>query len=211
MMVIALIAIAPNARAEIASKAYVDDTAKELIFGTTNPSSNDATFYEHGIDNNIVGGIRVIADTMAEMGSGVKASGNRANGMLVTDDDGDIQIATGGYITNNNISSSASIDLGKLHMPTPPASCATKGCMLMFYHDSHDNPAYVWEPVTRDTNETIAGDGRVTASSSSANDARLYDVNTTVNYDGPNSDIAEEKADCEASGGTWSSGKGCRH
>ncbi len=159
-MVIALIAIAPNARAEIASKAYVDVRDKYIISGTTDISGRDFDDALNTLENN--GGL-----------VGIAASANQfeyekeyiptiqqgtENALVVTDDEGNVQLATGGYITNDKVSSSANIELGKLQFPTPPASCSTKGCMLMFY-----NNQYVWESVTRDTNETIATTGAVSA------------------------------------------------
>ncbi len=48
------------------------------------------------------------------------------------------------------------IGLNLLRLPSPPSSCSTNGCMLMFY-----NNQYVWEPVGRDTNETISTSGAV--------------------------------------------------
>ena len=160
---LALIAVVPNARAEIASKAYVDERDNVLLFGTATPDSETLAEYEE--NGGIVGAIdgKVNSDDVESIIGNyfddvVHVEQEAENAIIVTDANGNMSTATGGYITNAKISSSADIELGKLHFPTPPSTCSTTGCMLMFY-----NNQYVWEPVTRDTNETIATTGAVSA------------------------------------------------
>jgi len=81
-----------------------------------------------------------------------------ANAIAVTDNNGDVRFATGGVITDDKISSSANIELGKLHFPTPGSDCETKGCTLMYYDGK-----YVWEVIRRGTNESVSTTGYVSA------------------------------------------------
>ena len=134
---ITLFAIVPNVRAEIASKAYVDDTENNLIYGTTTPTQqqvSDITRY-----NGVAGKVNHVAE------NSLSVNGQLGNMILVTNDDGEIRGIN-------------AIKLGFLKFPTPPSECSTRGCMLMFYDDQ-----YVWEPVTRDNNETISTTGAVGA------------------------------------------------
>ena len=163
MMALVLIAIAPNARAEIASKAYVDDQNNTIIFGTTEPDEADVErLADHG---GVFEYIRSTAETATEAYEKADSVPNRAVGLNQTGKSGlfiaknaGVRGASGGVIDDSLVSSSAAIQLGKLGFPTPGAECATRGCMLMFY-----NGQYVWEVVTRDTNETIATTGAVSA------------------------------------------------
>ena len=169
MIGLALIAIAPNARAEIASKAYVDEKENVLLYNTANPSSTTVESFNDRVSD--YGSLAGMLETMSQYAddgfmdelqnraySGVNTYQEDSNAIIVTNSDGRVAKATGGYITNDKISSSAAIEMGKIAFPTPPASCSTKGCMLMFY-----NNQYVWEPVTRDTDESIATTGAVNA------------------------------------------------
>ena len=146
MTAMALITIVSNARAEIASKAYVDDQDNTLIFGTTSPAAPDiATLEENG------GVTGILTNTVAMTQS-------EANAFLMTGREANVVTGTGGVIKNEHINRYANIQLGKLEMPTPGNDCTTKGCVLMFY-----NNKYVWEVIGRDTNESISTTGYVDA------------------------------------------------
>lgn len=155
-----LIAIAPTTRAEIASKAYVDERNNTLIFGTTEPDSGMVQSVEQ--NGGIVGGVTYLEQKAQEMEVALENKVDTQQGLasatLVTGADGKVSLATGGYIRNNDISHFANIELGKLAMPLPGNDCETNGCMLMYY-----NGKYVWELITRDTNEGIETSGSVNA------------------------------------------------
>jgi hypothetical protein len=196
MMAMALITIAPNARAEIASKAYVDEQGGLLLHGQPGQlTANDLRdLSENGgisgmLDNYVLSEqldhYPLREETMA-------LSDQSADAIVVTDSEGQVKLATGAPINNAKISSDAGIELGKLAFPTPPTICETKGCMLMYYDGK-----YVWETVTRDTGETIATTGYVSATP----------VATTTTMRDVNEAIDPQEA-CEASGGHWNSTKG---
>lgn len=98
----------------------------------------------------------VFAPVADKLDKAVGTKQDDRNAILVTDNSGVVKTATGGYITNDKISSSAAIEMGKIALPTPPQNCDTYGCVLMRY-----NGKYVWELVSRDTNETISDAGGV--------------------------------------------------
>ncbi len=168
MIGLALIAIAPNARAEIASKAYVDDRDKILLFGTTDPQILDEEGYSSMAENgDVVGAIQswvydqgyYDGDSLSwELDDAINKNQGVNDAILVTDNTGNVKLATGGYINNAKVASNAAIEMGKIAFPTPPAICETSGCMLMYY-----GGRYVWETVTRDNNETISTTGSVSA------------------------------------------------
>ena len=166
-MALALITIMPNARAEIASKAYVDDQDTYFLFGG---EPLDPKYEGHLIESGGIYGVisdtrQVVGEISTAMTHAVgKEQLSKSNALMVTDSGGNISTATGGYITDGNINPSAAIQLGKLAMPTPPQICETKGCMLMYY-----NGKYVWEVVERDTSETISTAGYVTATATGSN------------------------------------------
>ena len=167
-MALALITIMPNARAEIASKAYVDDQDTYFLFGgePLDPKYEGDLIEIGGIYgaiSNTSQEVRQISTAMTHA-VGKEQLSSKSNALMVTDSGGNISTATGGYITDGNINPSAAIQLGKLAMPTPPQICETKGCMLMYY-----NGKYVWEVVERDTSETISTAGYVTATATGSN------------------------------------------
>ena len=135
---ITLFAIVPNVRAEIASKAYVDDTENNLIYGTTTPSNVSKDLLSNG------GGV------VNMLQKSVALKKQWPDGVLTTSDNGDVMIAK-------------QLNLSKLLLPTPVADCETNGCLLM-YRDGR----YVWEVIGRDTNETISMTGAVADDSSEA-------------------------------------------
>ena len=199
MIGLALIAIAPNARAEIASKAYVDEQDNNIIFGREdivgfgyenmdelvesggvmgrvqsteqsveelNSSVEELNSSVEELNSSISSRVEDISSEIESVRSStdsfvgdieninsdleqrVKTKQNLNNAFLVTTGNGDVKLTQ-------------KVNLSHLAFPTPPASCSTKGCMLMFYNNN-----YVWEPVTRDTNETIATTGAVSAATS---------------------------------------------
>ena len=207
MVVLALVAVIPSANANIASKEYVDDMDSEWIFGGApmKPSAQQQFISNGGVIGYVDSGLSGKMDAMTvdatptENSTNLVTSGgvydavesakNTAVGMkqtsnsfLVTDSNGNVSTANGGFITNDKISSSAAIEMGKIALPTPPQNCDTYGCILMRY-----NGKYVWELVSRDTNETISDAGGVNASPTS--------TTTYTNIANP--------ASCQMSGGVW--------
>ena len=200
------------ARADIASKAYVDDRDKIIIYGTANPTQDQESEWEDwsggdGVlgamrdiddvaytnlmnaiygadspteqqlndwgslsdDNGVLGAIQGLDDEKADIGDLENAVGvaqSVHSGLLVTDSSGNVQVASEGFIQNQHISDSADIELGKLQFPEPAQACETKGCMLMYYDGK-----YVWEVVTRDTNESISTTGYVDATADNSYNA----------------------------------------
>ena len=174
MMALSLFAIASNARAEIASKQYVDEKGNLLIFGEADPKPSEISNLEE--QGGVSGLLSTMNNDVIELNrNSISTNQNTTNGIVVTDDDGEIKIATGGYVTNSVISSNANIDLNKLHLPTPPSACNTRGCMLMFY-----NNQYVWEPVTRDNNETISTTGSVRTNNMDTNNSATLNSITHI-------------------------------
>ena len=167
-----LIAIAPTTRAEIASKAYVDERNNTLIFGTTEPDSELVQALD--MDGGVVGEIDLIVSKVKRK---VDTQQGLADATLVTGGAGTVSLATGGYIHNNDINNYANIELGKLAMPLPGNDCETNGCMLMYY-----NGKYVWELITRDTNEGIETSGSVNATAT-GNPAIITPVNEPCSSD----------------------------
>ena len=207
MAILGMTVFVSDVRAEIASKAYVDETKEQIMMGDNDwVAAAEAQGYDVDGTRQTVEAVGVVGtlmevgavfqevqnsvsdlqDTVGDENSGLVAdvsdlqddvsdlqdgvvnglSGavnldqgdNRANGALLTNSNGSVVVENGAYVTNAKITSDANIELGKLHFPTPPATCSTRGCMLMFY-----NGQYIWEPVTRDTQETVATTGAVTA------------------------------------------------
>lgn len=170
------------AHAEIASKAYVDDSDKIMIYGTNNPNADDVSDITNAggvkgyVDSlgddlfnendgaitelqNTIGDIQNdVSDLQTGVGDAITVNQSLQGGFLATDQSGVVNVVTGSFISNDYIAPDAEIALGKLKLPTPPQACSTRGCMLMFY-----NNQYIWEPVTRDNNETIANAGGVDA------------------------------------------------
>ena len=166
---LALIVLAPAANAEIASKAYVDDQDKLLLFGTTTPNPKyEEEFWDSGAVYGVMGGIseRVggVENALTHAVYVEQGGNNKRNALMVTNGSGIVSLATGGYLTDGNINPSANIQLGKMLLPTPGAACETRGCMLMYY-----NGQYVWEAISRETNETVSTTGAVSATVSGSN------------------------------------------
>ena len=146
---ITTIGIAQNVRAEIASRAYVDNQDNTVIFGTASPSASDTAKTANGgvigyVDSKTadVSELRTDVDNISS--NALAASGQLMRAIAVTDDVGNI-----GFANQLNLSS--------IHLPTPGNTCGTSGCMLMYY----GNDMYVWEQVARENNETISTDGAV--------------------------------------------------
>ncbi len=187
MIGLVLVVVAPNARAEIASRAYVDEglsgkmNTMTIDSEPTVESANlvssggvaaaiaaavtSATYDDTELKNRLddVGGefsshrsMEDLLNTLARQTTPISGYGTSA--IMTTDQYGTIQSKTGSFLTNDNIAGNAKIDIGKLNMPTPPSTCNTQVCMLIFY-----NNQYVWEPITRDNNETVATTGAVNA------------------------------------------------
>ena len=166
-----LITIAPNARAEIASKQYVDDQTAIMVWGEfadahlEDGDSPTERLYDYGGIDGMLDTLETtedVADRALEAAEqSVSVTGQTYDGFLISDG-GDVKIATGGYITNAKVASNAAIEMGKIALPTPPAVCETSGCMLMYYDGK-----YVWESVTRNTNESISTTGYVNATATS--------------------------------------------
>ena len=164
---VALITLVPGARANIASKAYVDDRDKILIYGTATPSESQLEhFDDYGgsvqrLFDHAVSEANTSYNEAINIGESAVSEGSQEQDGFVTAKSGRIKIASGGIVNDASVSSTAGIQLGKLAFPTPPATCSTRGCMLMFY-----NNQYIWEPVTREINETVATTGAISATPS---------------------------------------------
>ena len=96
--------------------------------------------------DNFVGQNRTMEEAVYNVANNaVRKTGQMSNRILVTGN-------------NGSVATAEKLQLAALNFPTPPADCTTKGCMLMFY-----NGQYVWEPVTRDSGETISTTGSISA------------------------------------------------
>lgn len=173
------------ARAEIASKAYVDyelSGKMDTVAVDSTPISDSANLvYSGGVAAAIAAAIyddtklinrlnKVGADVGKDVSSGnsmeyildemarnkAENHGYGSNAIMTTDSNGYIQSTTGSFLTDEHIANNARISLEKLFLPKPSAACQTQGCILMFY-----NSQYVWEPIMRGDNETVAVTGGV--------------------------------------------------
>ena len=186
LAVLALIAIAPSANAQIASKEYVDDE----LAGKMNTMTVDATPTDDSTNLVTSGGVydaiaaatyddTVLAGRVTAAEGDIDTIEGRMNDFagaghtmehalyaLAIDDSN--QMSDSILVTSDNgqIITVQKLNLKALNFPTPPAACAAQGCMLMFY-----NNQYVWELVARENNETISTTGSVT------NGARVYSGN----------------------------------
>lgn len=168
------------ANAEIASKAYVDGQTNMVVFGDKNWDDEDGTAEEWLSD---VGGVKTALENLSETLPVVEKAIKNKQGL------GDAFIVTD---TNGNVGLTDQVELSKLHFPTPPAMCETKGCMLMYY-----NGKYVWETVTRDDTENISTTGAVNATNTKItvkNHSQMYDVypGTTISCEG----VSDDMGDC---------------
>lgn len=205
LMGLSLVAITPNANAQIASQAYVDQQDSAILNGTGTTQEKSTMYTNLGINDSMVTqvdgmvevvGVNSLLATLAnssasasDLDKTVGRAYQAGNGILVTDNDGKVSVATGGYITNNKVSSSAAIEMGKIAFPAAPASCNTTGCMLMYY-----NGQYTWESIARDTSETV--------SVVSANAVSATATATSTNT------VAVNPASCQRNGGTWNESTG---
>ena len=164
---------------------FVNDVDSDItdildhLDGKMDAMTVDATPTENSTNLVTSGGVYDAVESAKNTAVGMKQT---SNSFLVTDSNGNVSTANGGFITNDKISSSAAIEMGKIALPTPPQNCDTYGCILMRY-----NGKYVWELVSRDTNETISDAGGVNASPTS--------TTTYTNIANP--------ASCQMSGGVW--------
>lgn len=268
LMGLAFITIAPNARSEIASQAYVDDQDEKVIMGTMTEMYDSLLSEEMGMSaqeiqsaksalpdaglygvytmtylqnqrkqdkiqgggnyngkvvtatntagsvdytaidatptadsNNLVtsGGVAsaiasavssAIYDDTALAGrvsqvedgmySAVSAASQPQSGILISDN-GSVKITNGGYVEDQNIKTTANIQMGKIAFPTPQAACETAGCMLMYVDGQ-----YTWEEITRDSGESVsvvaanAVDATATGTNSTGTHARGVFYNEPV-------------------------------
>ena len=124
----ALVLIAtPAARAEIASKEYVDNQQENVKSVIAGDESHFELFNAEIINN---GGLAY---------NTIKADGQDPYLLYGTDQYGQII----GY---------SKIGMRQLDLPTPGAEC-NNGCMLMVSRNNNGSMRYAWEPVMRDNNE----------------------------------------------------------
>lgn len=146
------------ARAEIASKAYVDERDNKLIFGTTTPDAEAVQSVEenggvtgqlHEIETVIFGDGDDEPGLLGHISDSLKdaVSATQSTDGIMMSSNGDVKVASGPVVDDSLIS--AGITMAKVELPTPPSACETQGCMLMYLDGN-----YTWEVITRDNSET---------------------------------------------------------
>ena len=129
MGALALIGTMPAARAEIASREYVDNQVATKMDAVTIDEEVTAE------STNLVTSGAVYDGLSKALAIGE----HTPNMILATDSDGDV-VGTD------------KIELGKIKMPDAPQRVCANGCMLMVYY--RDNRmVYAWEPIARENNE----------------------------------------------------------
>ena len=127
---LALISIVPAARAEIASREYVDQKQQKIdeVIGLNH-------VWDDQVDTIIDSSGGLIANTIALGMGGVSQPKDKIFGTTPL-----------GEVTLYD-----KLGAGDLNLPTPGAEC-NNGCMLMVFKDGGIN-RYAWEPIMRDNNE----------------------------------------------------------
>ena len=179
LMALTLVAGMSAANAQIASKQYVDDRETAVLTGSGTEQEKTAIYQDAEITSSELEGASTMVDTIgvtgavAGMGSAinklysavddkVNTTQSVYNAIMVTDNSGNVGMQTGNFI-NDDFIQSAGVSLDKLILPSVPAACSATGgsCVLMYVGGT----GYVWEVVSRDSNETISTTGSVTGTS----------------------------------------------